>query len=254
MDDPDTGANPLQNYPELTSAVLDGTTLTISYSVPSTIANSAYPLGVEFFLADAAGREGRTYLGGESYPAPGADSVALTVSDVSPGQRVVATATDAQGNTSEFSASVEITVVAAATGGESDSDSVSLALAEQQPIVTQAADWWQAGEWDTARWTWLAAVDLSGLGLGSAATDRIILDIDAAGDGRHTADDGGEVLPGFEISNWGSQIDLLTAVLDELADVPGLDDWDDANGLLAGVLQPCLADIDEVLMGEAWLA
>jgi hypothetical protein len=55
------------------------------------------------------GQEGQTYLGGESYPAPGADSVVLTVGGVSAGQRIVATATDAQGNTSEFSASFVIT-------------------------------------------------------------------------------------------------------------------------------------------------
>jgi hypothetical protein len=45
-------------------------------------------------------------LGGESYLAPGADSVALSVSEISVGQEVVATATDANGNTSEFSSSI----------------------------------------------------------------------------------------------------------------------------------------------------
>jgi hypothetical protein len=100
-DDADTGPNKLQNFPVMSSAVLSGgTTLTIGYSVPSATVNSLYPLAVEFFVADAAGQEGQTYLGGESYPAPGADSVVLTVGGVAAGQRIVATATDAQGNTS----------------------------------------------------------------------------------------------------------------------------------------------------------
>ena len=41
--------------------------LVIDYSVPSAIANSTYDLTIEFFLADAGGAEGRTFLGSDIY-------------------------------------------------------------------------------------------------------------------------------------------------------------------------------------------
>jgi hypothetical protein len=107
-DDPDEGPNRLQNFPVIETAVLSGSTLTIHYSVPSVAPNATFPLAVEFFLADADNQEGQRYLGGESYPAPSPDSVVLTVGDILVGQQIVATSTDASGNTSEFSPSVVI--------------------------------------------------------------------------------------------------------------------------------------------------
>ncbi len=107
--DADVGPNRLQNYPVLASASLSGTTLTLSYSVNSSTANSTYPLTVDFYLADGSGKEGMSYLFSSNYTAADfAAGVKLATqldSTVNVGDRIVATATDSNGNTSEFSAS-----------------------------------------------------------------------------------------------------------------------------------------------------
>ncbi len=107
--DGDSGPNSLtlQNFPEVSSFALAGANINLSYQVNSTAANSAYPLRVEFFKAD--GDEGSEFIGADSYemtdaqivkaislPIPG--GVVLASTDV-----IVGTATDAAGNTSEFS-------------------------------------------------------------------------------------------------------------------------------------------------------
>lgn len=109
--DGDEGANNLQNFPDITAVTGDDATLlSITYSVPSTTANSAYPLRIEFFLADADGEEGRTFIGAATYPSGDAEqsvtAVFSPVWDVQSGDLVLATATDADGNTSEFSAAM----------------------------------------------------------------------------------------------------------------------------------------------------
>ena len=96
--DTDTGPNNAQNFPVLQSVALNGANLDIAYSVPS-----PGTLTVEFFLADGAG-QGRTFLGDATYALGGGNAVAtVSVGPVTPGSRIVATATDADGNTSEFS-------------------------------------------------------------------------------------------------------------------------------------------------------
>ena len=111
--DPDSGANTLQNYPVMTSATIaPNGDLNISYSVDSSIANSAYPLTIEFYKADSiASGEGQTFLGSSSLNAPGSNLVNLgnaTTLSVSSGDPIVAAATDANGNTSEFSQVVSV--------------------------------------------------------------------------------------------------------------------------------------------------
>jgi hypothetical protein len=104
--DADAGPNRLQNSPVI-SAVLIGRSLTIDYSVASLPANAAYPLMIEFFLADSAGQEGQTFIRSVLYNLADATlsrRVALVAADaIVDGTKVVATATDAAGNTSEFS-------------------------------------------------------------------------------------------------------------------------------------------------------
>ena len=51
------------------SPSIDGGVLTVSYSVDSTTSNAAYPLRVEFFMADSDSQEGMTYLGFDEYTA-----------------------------------------------------------------------------------------------------------------------------------------------------------------------------------------
>ena len=115
--DPDSGPNRLQNTPTLIdvayAAGLDQ--LTAIFSVSTAPANATYPLLVDFYRVDADFEEGEVYLGTLSYDA--ADFAAGNVTKtfaalgmVQVGDDVVATATDAAGNTSEFSAG-SITVV-----------------------------------------------------------------------------------------------------------------------------------------------
>jgi len=110
-DDADIGANNLQNFPEIVSIAGDQQTqLTIDYSVPSSTTHSAYPLDIEFFLADADAEEGRRFIGSDLYETDDAGQQVQVVfspeSPVGDGDLVVATATDADGNTSEFSPAV----------------------------------------------------------------------------------------------------------------------------------------------------
>jgi CSLREA domain-containing protein len=96
--DTDSGPNDLQNFPVLKAIAAAGTDLNVTFSVPS-----PGTLTIEFFAAD--GGQGRTFLGEATYALNGADAVAtLPPGPVVEGMSLVATATDAQGNTSEFSA------------------------------------------------------------------------------------------------------------------------------------------------------
>ena len=108
LGDPDTGANNLQNFPEVTSAssIPSGTTIEGSLnSTPSTI------FTLQFFSNPACDTpsghgEGETFLGSASVTTDSTGNVSFsaTVPGSAPiGQVVTATATDPAGNTSEFS-------------------------------------------------------------------------------------------------------------------------------------------------------
>lgn len=101
-------SNKGQNFPEISAVSLSAGSVNLSYRVDSAIANSTYPLRVEFFKAD--GDEGRTFLFSDSYLTAQAQSVKPITNPVLPSgvsltgdDVIVATATDADGNTSEFS-------------------------------------------------------------------------------------------------------------------------------------------------------
>lgn len=112
--DPDEGANRGQNFPKITSSQIVNNELIVSFYVDSFPGNSNYGtsgLYIEFFKADNLGR-GAVYLGSSYYTVtnhngnlPGLKTVNLgnvvilgfTASDL-----VTATATDADGNTSEL--------------------------------------------------------------------------------------------------------------------------------------------------------
>jgi parallel beta-helix repeat protein len=105
--DADSGPNGLQNYPIITHATA-GAGVTITGSLSST-PNSTYT--VEFFLnASCHGSgfgEGKTFVGSTSVTTDGSGTAPFNVNfssaAASPGMVVTATATDALGNTSEFS-------------------------------------------------------------------------------------------------------------------------------------------------------
>jgi hypothetical protein len=146
LDDPDTGANNLQNNPVMTTVRIDPTgDLVIEYSVDSTTGNSLYPLTIEFFEAGSAGAEvqGRTFLGSDTYPSARAElsDVAnlgnAALLGVSSGDPIVATATDASGNTSEFSSPS----VAEGTGTPPTAVEVSSFTARTTVEGAVAIDW-----------------------------------------------------------------------------------------------------------------
>jgi uncharacterized repeat protein (TIGR01451 family) len=112
--DPDPGANLLQNFPVLTSATRVGAGTTVSGTLNSNPNNT---FTIQFFsspTADPSGvDEGKTYLGqqtGVTTNASGNANFTVPVSTVAAGEFVTATATNATtNNTSEFSLSVQAT-------------------------------------------------------------------------------------------------------------------------------------------------
>ncbi|HPM80198.1 MAG TPA: matrixin family metalloprotease, partial [Candidatus Anammoximicrobium sp.] len=212
--------------------------------------------------------EGASYLATDTYAAAVAQTsrtVTLAVSGLSVNQRIVATATDALGNTSEFSASVVVaSSLLAPAEVQRESSSATLDAAELGALVWQAIAAWESAGLDAAGVAALQSLsfevtDLPGRYLGLASRDRIVLDLDAAGFGWYVADASGEVSDEFEISNLKSQMDLLTAMMHEMGHVLGLADLDGEDDLMAAVLQPgtrrlpTLADVDQVLASGDWL-
>jgi hypothetical protein len=108
--DPDAGANALQNYPLLDAAELNGGTHVQGSlnSLPST------GFFVQFFAGDECDPsdfgEGETFLGEEAVFTDGSGNVefAVDVGAAEPGQVITATAQDPDGNTSEFSPCVDV--------------------------------------------------------------------------------------------------------------------------------------------------
>jgi CSLREA domain-containing protein len=109
--DADTGANNLQNFPEIISSFIDHDgNWSLKYHVDSDPANSVYALTVQFFEPDPTG-QGRTLLFDDEFSVSdfnnGMKSLDLGKAadlGIFAGSRIVATATDANSNTSEFSA------------------------------------------------------------------------------------------------------------------------------------------------------
>ncbi len=114
-DDKDTGSNLLQNFPEISSdATFADGMVSLKYLVPSKHIYSAFPLKIEFFLDDG-NNQAKEYLATTDYTE--ADirgkvkpkNFSFPIPDgstFSPGDKILATATDANGNTSEFGAGV----------------------------------------------------------------------------------------------------------------------------------------------------
>ncbi len=107
--DPDVGANALQNFPELSAATNNGSSVTIAGSMKST---SSTQFALDFFatvLFDPSGNgQGQFYLGSTNVTT-GADSnvnFIVTLPVGLSGRYVSATATDPFGNTSEFATNV----------------------------------------------------------------------------------------------------------------------------------------------------
>jgi CSLREA domain-containing protein len=108
--DGDGGSNNRQNFPDLTSVSSSGGSTIISGSIDSLPGNSTYPIAIEFFgnpTCDSSGHgEGQHFLGSLLVNGPGSFTANLPTSMPAGDMWVTATATDANGNTSEFSACV----------------------------------------------------------------------------------------------------------------------------------------------------
>ncbi len=114
--DSDTDTNRLQNFPEIPSANYDSgaDAVTLTYQVPRDPSStgsgaSRYPLAIDFYRTDGNG-SGAAYLGTDTYTSadytggPDKQITFTPAASVTRSDRVVATATDANGNTSEFTA------------------------------------------------------------------------------------------------------------------------------------------------------
>ena len=112
------GPNNLQNFPEFnldfTFYDADQDLLFYGYSVNTSPLNATYPLLIDLYLADGSSRQGRYFLGTAEYQS--FDATAETGGTLTPpeglslvGAYLVATATDSDGNTSQFSEAILLT-------------------------------------------------------------------------------------------------------------------------------------------------
>ncbi|MBC8374577.1 MAG: T9SS type A sorting domain-containing protein, partial [FCB group bacterium] len=113
--DVDEGPNRFQNFPEsINIGVDDNDDLILQFQVDSDPEYSEYPIQIEFFQADTGGA-GQLFFAADEYDTTDYDFGMKTI-DLGPavnyglsmGDYIVATATDAAGNTSEFSAMSEL--------------------------------------------------------------------------------------------------------------------------------------------------
>jgi hypothetical protein len=107
--DADTGANNGQNWPVVTAVSVSSNSMTVTYHVDSTVANSAYPLRVDFY-GDVHGGTGELLMS-DSYDAGHAQAdrmVSIPVPVSGKPVAFVATATDSNGYTSEISPDFDV--------------------------------------------------------------------------------------------------------------------------------------------------
>ena len=138
--DGDTEPNNLQNFPVLNSAVL-GTGTTISWTLNST-PNTTFR--VEFFANASNDGEGQSFLGATSVTTaasgnPAVTPISTTLPAIVPANYyITATATDAAGNTSEFSAQRQVSTID--TDGDGLPDAYEIATWTNLTSATGAAD------------------------------------------------------------------------------------------------------------------
>jgi hypothetical protein len=101
-----SSGNNSEPSPVLTAASYSNGTLTVSGTVQGTVGAT---LTIEFFSNPTSSAQGQTYLGSTTVTVPGSGTatfsgVTLTTALTASGDYLTATATDANGNTSQFSA------------------------------------------------------------------------------------------------------------------------------------------------------
>ena len=104
------GVNSRWNAPTILSAQITGSQIAINYQVDSQSAPSNSLVTVEFFLDDGNG-QGQTRIASDQYwvgQTAVVKQLTLPANGLAAGQRIVATSTDRDGNTSEFSISSQL--------------------------------------------------------------------------------------------------------------------------------------------------
>lgn len=146
--DPDTGANQLQNFPQLNYAVDNGTTTTLvgfMDGLPSTA-----PYDIEVFEVTGTGDtngEGDNYLSTLTTPRSTTDVVLGTLSSGLVGQELSTTATDSNGNTSEFSNNIIVESLLADFTFTPGTGEVPLAVAFTDASTGNIGAWsWDFGD------------------------------------------------------------------------------------------------------------
>ncbi len=156
--DADTGPNNLQNYPVITGIQNVGGDLIVTYMLDSHPSNTSYGTNgvlIEFFKTDNLG-QGKTFIGSDLYTTADHSGTAAVKSvnlgnaaalGIVMARQVIATATDALGNTSEFSPLLAPTNARVTVGGTVRTASAAaisnatLTLASMDgPMVTATSD------------------------------------------------------------------------------------------------------------------
>ncbi len=189
-------------------------------------------------------------MGSHSYTATGSTTTTIPAGPAANGTRIVATATDAEGNTSEFSTAATVASPLLAAGGENRQASnigrQRLTTSQLLFAVDAAVSRLGKAGFDTALFpgiTW-AIADLPGETLGLATPKTVTIDVDAAGYGWYidtTPRDDAEFASSTRDSRTVSKMDLLTVVMHELGHVAGLDDLygaDERDDLMYAWLDP----------------
>jgi len=114
--DADNGTNHLQNYPVIDFAQSIASSIGLNYFVHSDPTNSAYPIIAQFFATDGNG-QGKIYIGSDIFTEEDyynnigiAEFENIYYLGASSTDSITATATDNEGNTSEFSYSTVVEV------------------------------------------------------------------------------------------------------------------------------------------------
>ncbi|MEW6159808.1 MAG: FG-GAP-like repeat-containing protein [Verrucomicrobiota bacterium] len=131
--DQDGSPNHLQNFPHIAWVRFDGSTLMVRYTTLSSPTSAAFPITVDFYVADSDAQEGQIWFGSDTIDAANwlAGHTSTFVVPFGGAEKIVATATDAAGNTSEFSPAISI----------NQAPSISLSFAESVNVSTGQWPW-----------------------------------------------------------------------------------------------------------------